>query len=100
MLNPESLIEENSVASEIELNEQNSESAESTVSDWDDDVTRFEEATTNFILTGNEFVYFDKLFDDSMMEQICFQTNLYANQKNSAQWKELTVQELKLFWAL
>ncbi|XP_049774068.1 piggyBac transposable element-derived protein 4-like [Schistocerca cancellata] len=32
-----------------------------------------------------------------MMQQICFQTNLYAKLKNSAQWRELTVQELKAF---
>ncbi|XP_049782654.1 piggyBac transposable element-derived protein 4-like [Schistocerca cancellata] len=80
---------------------------EFTDSHWDDDVTHTEELnlpsvfdpkpSVNFALADNELVYFEKLFDDSMIQQICFQTNFYAKQKNCAQWRELTVQELKVF---
>ncbi|XP_046993874.1 piggyBac transposable element-derived protein 4-like [Schistocerca americana] len=105
----DSLIDGNiSVASESGVNfEQDDETGEFTDSHWDDDVTDFEELnlpsvldpkpTVNFALADNELVYFEKLFDDLMIQHICFQTNLYCKQKNSAQWRELTVQELKAF---
>ncbi|XP_049772938.1 piggyBac transposable element-derived protein 4-like [Schistocerca cancellata] len=67
---------------------QDDETGAFTDSHWDDYVTHFEELNLPLVFDPKPIVNF---------ALICFQTNLYAKQKNSAQWRELTVQELKAF---
>lgn len=75
-------------------------------SEWGDDTTCLEntvilckepKSKVDFSVTDSECVYFEKLFCKNIMEHICLQTNLYAAQKNSVNWKEITVPELKAF---
>lgn len=44
-----------------------------------------------------EIGFFTKIFDDAAVSQIIEQTNIYANQNNSTNWTDLTVDELKAY---
>ncbi|KAG4066842.1 hypothetical protein HA402_012909 [Bradysia odoriphaga] len=49
------------------------------------------------IVGGNEIDYFEKIFDASVINKVVEQTNIYAEQKQSKNWTELTVDELKAY---
>lgn len=81
---------------------------ESDNEDWGDDVTKFEglystahdmipKPTHEFYKTDAELVYFCQFLDEEVFSKICYETNLYAEQNNRKNWKNITVSELKAF---
>lgn len=81
---------------------------ESDSEDWDYDVTEFEglcssvhemlpKPTYEFSKTDAELVYLEQFLDEEILSKICYETNLYAFQNKSKNWKDITVSELKAF---
>lgn len=48
-------------------------------------------------IENDEIDYFRKIFDDAVISKIVEQTNLYAQQKNSKNWTDLTPDELSAY---
>lgn len=57
----------------------------------------FKNASVIGNIENDEIDYFKKIFDEAVISKIVEQTNIYAKQKKSKNWTDLTANELKAF---